>query len=198
MVLNMKSFERIEILDCTIRDGGYVNNWDFDKKLVREIYRALSKAGVDYVELGFHGSDKYFDKAKYGRFRFSTAADINFVCAGIDGAKVSLMVDHGKYDSVDLAAYQDGPVRLIRSAFHKDKFRVALADLVRVKEMGFEISANFMGYVAYSETEKKELLSILRDMPLDYAYVADTYGSMFPDQLVDFLGPLLEIKHVKW
>ena len=50
----------MEILDCSIRDGGYVNNWYFDKELVHEVYRALSKSGVNYVELGFRGVRKVF------------------------------------------------------------------------------------------------------------------------------------------
>ncbi len=194
----MKNNRKIEILDCTIRDGGYVNNWDFDQKLVRETDRALSKAGVDYVELGYHGTEKYFDKKKYGPFRFCSPRDITEVCSGIDGANVALMVDHGKYELADLAQYRDTPVRLIRSAFQKDKVRAALENLVKIKEIGFAVSANFMGFVSYSQAERKELLSILKDLSLDYAYVADTYGSMFPDQLADFFGPLLEIKHIKW
>jgi len=50
--------ENIKILDCTLRDGGYMNNWHFDKKMAREVYRALSKSGADVVEIGFRGSEK--------------------------------------------------------------------------------------------------------------------------------------------
>ena len=189
---------QLEVLDCTVRDGGYVNNWDFDKKLVRETYRALSKAGVDYVELGYHGTEKHFDSAKYGAFRFCSAEDINAVCAGIDGANVALMVDYGKYDLANLAQYKETPVSLIRCAFHKDKFHDALTKLNKIKQMGFAVSANLMGYVTYSQQERKELIATLKDLKLDYAYVADTYGSMFPDQLAEFFAPLVEIKHIKW
>ena len=54
--------DKVKILDCTIRDGGYIDNWQFDRKFVREAYRSLSKAGVDYFEVGFRGTDKYFDR----------------------------------------------------------------------------------------------------------------------------------------
>lgn len=188
----------LEILDCTVRDGGYVNNWDFDKKLVRETYRALSKSGIDYAELGYHGSAKYFPADKFGRFRFSSAADINDVCAGINGAKVALMVDHGKFDLADLAQYRDTPVRMIRLAFHKDKLEEALRSLVKIKELGFTVSANLMGFVNYTEQDRAQALSMLRDLPIDYAYVADSYGSMFPEQVAEFFEPLKEIKHVRW
>lgn len=197
-MINTDNISALEILDCTIRDGGYVNNWDFDRKLVRETYRALSKAGVDYVELGYHGSEKYFDKNKYGRFRFSTADDVNSVCAGIDGASIALMVDHGKYELDDLDQYKDTSVQLIRSAFHKDKIEEALKLLLKVKELGFAVSANFMGFVSYSQEERVRVLALLRDLPIDYAYVADTYGSIFPEQVAEFFASLMEIKHIKW
>ena len=194
----MNDNNEIKVLDCTIRDGGYVNNWDFDLKLVRETYRALSKAGVDYVELGYHGTEKYFDVNKYGRFRFSAANNINHVCAGIDGAEVALMVDHGKYDIEDIVQYQDTPVRLIRAAFHKDKIAEALKLLHKVKQLGFAVSANFMGFASYTQAERDLMLVLLRDYPIDYAYVADTYGSMFPEQVTELFLPLLEIKTIKW
>ena len=49
-----------QILDCTIRDGGLINKHHFDIRLVREVYRAATAAGVDYVELGYKNSRKLF------------------------------------------------------------------------------------------------------------------------------------------
>ena len=77
--MNNTSLPEFEILDCTIRDGGYVNNWEFDTKLVREVYRALSKCGVEYVEIGFRGTEKHFDRNKYGLWRFTTEEHIHEV-----------------------------------------------------------------------------------------------------------------------
>ncbi|NQU17125.1 MAG: hypothetical protein HQ564_03575 [Candidatus Saganbacteria bacterium] len=194
----MNENKKIELLDCTIRDGGYVNNWDFDKKLVRETYRALSKSGVDYVELGYHGSEKYFDKSKFGRFRFSDADVINQICDGIDGAQVALMVDYGKFDLADLIQYKDSPVKLIRLAFHKDKLEEALGVVSSINKMGLKTSVNLMGFVGYTVEERMKLLTLLKGISLDYAYVADSYGSMFPNQIGDFFRPLLELDHIKW
>ncbi|MBW2345908.1 MAG: hypothetical protein JRF53_18305 [Deltaproteobacteria bacterium] len=43
----------VQVLDCTIRDGGYINNWDFSPRMVRDVYQRLSRAGVDFIEIGF-------------------------------------------------------------------------------------------------------------------------------------------------
>ena len=42
-----------KLLDCTLRDGGYYNNWDFSRDIVNEYLITMSKIGMDYVELGF-------------------------------------------------------------------------------------------------------------------------------------------------
>ena len=68
--MDTKKIENIKILDCTIRDGGYLNNWQFDKKVVREVYRASSDAGVDIIELGFKSVEKFCSREKYGTWRF--------------------------------------------------------------------------------------------------------------------------------
>jgi len=93
--------KRIEILDCTIRDGGYVNNWWFEKLMARDSYRSLSKGGVDYVELGFGGNEEFFDPKKYGLWRFSKEKDLRVVTNGIEVAKGSIMGDFGKLDLED-------------------------------------------------------------------------------------------------
>ena len=60
-----------KILDCTIRDGGYLNNWQFGTDLVKDLYRSVSKSGVDFIEKGFRSTDKYFDPAQMGIWRFT-------------------------------------------------------------------------------------------------------------------------------
>lgn len=189
---------KVELLDCTIRDGGYVNNWAFDRKLVRETYRALSKAGVDFVEIGYHGSDKYFDRQKYGEFRRTPADVVKEISKGIAGSPLSLMVDYGKYNLKDLEQYIDTPVKLVRIAFHRDKIKESLTEAMKIKKMGFMVSVNLMGYSSYTNDERDQLLALFHDLPVDYAYVSDTYGSMFPPQISEFYEPLVKIKHIKW
>lgn len=190
---------KIEVLDCTIRDGGYINNWNFDKKFVRETYRALSKSGIDYVELGYHCTENYLNEREYGVFRFSKIEDIKDVVGHYDACtEVSLMVDYGRFELSSLRQYINSPVKLIRVAFHKNRLKDALKSALKIKDIGFKVSANFMGFSLYTKKEISLLMKLLKNMPLDYAYIADSYGSIFPDQLIDFLSPLLELKHIKW
>lgn len=187
----------VKVLDCTIRDGGYVNNWQFDKKLVRDVYRTLSKAGVDIVEIGFHGTQKYFDKGKYGIWRFSDEEDVQEVTAGISGAKLALMGDFGKIDVADVIDAENSVIDLIRVAVHKNNLQPAINILGKLKGKGYEVSLNAMGFSNYTLEEQKNLVDMLKSSNLDYIYVVDSYGSIFPDQVKGFLEPLLEIHGIK-
>jgi len=187
----------VKLLDCTIRDGGYVNNWNFDKKLVREVYKALSKSGIDIVEIGFRGTEKYFDRRKYGLWRFSEEKDIREVIEGIKGPKLALMADFGKIELSDFCNREDSVISLIRLAAHKDKIEDAIKLLENIKGKGYEVSLQAMGYSNYTAEERKDFVKLLKQSNIDYAYVADSYGSIFPNQIKDLLAPLLELEDIK-
>lgn len=187
----------IEVLDCTIRDGGYVNNWEFDDVLVREVYRSCSKAGVDIVELGFRGNEKYFDKQKFGRWNFSFDDDIRKVTQGIEGPRIAVMANYGKIGLEDFSAKEDSPVDIVRIAAHKDKIFNALDFLSKIKSKGYKVSLQAMAYGTYSEDERREFLRRLKDTELDYLYIADSYGSILPNQIEDILNPFLNLSNFK-
>lgn len=186
--------DTVKILDCTVRDGGYINNWCFDKDMVREIYRAVSKSGIDYFEIGFRGTEKYFDKKQFGIWRFSTEKDITGICEGIHGPMLSIMADYGKIDIDDFILKDDSIVSLVRLAAHKNKMRDALDFLEKIKAKGYETSIQAMGYSSYSEAEKRDLHKMIEDVDLDFVYIADSYGSIYPDQIRDMIEPFLELR----
>ncbi|MBI2470431.1 MAG: aldolase catalytic domain-containing protein [Planctomycetes bacterium] len=195
--MNNKKFTDFQILDCTVRDGGYVNDWKFDKKFVREVYRALSKASVDFVEIGFKGTEKYFDREKYGLWRFSEEKDIHNVTANISGSKLAIMADYGKIETEDFCNANESLIELVRVAVHKDDVKGALSLLEQIKKKGYKVSLNVMGYTNYSKTERNDLVDLLKTVNLDYVYIADTYGSLFPNQVSQIFEPLLEISQFK-
>ncbi len=193
----MNGERAIQIFDCTIRDGGYVNNWHFSKEIVREVYRALSKAGVDFVELGFRSTDKYFDPQEYGPWRFSTEEDLLEVTSNIRGAKIAIMGDFGKIDLDDLPTKKNSCIDLVRVAVHKNKVFKAIDLLEDIKARGYLTSLQCMGYSCYTDGEKRDLIDALKKTNLDYVYVADSYGSIFPFHIKELFEPFLELGQIK-
>jgi len=193
----MSKKNHLQVLDCTIRDGGYVNNWDFSDVVVREVYRACSKGGIDFVELGFRGTEKYFSRDVFGPWRFSDDEKIREVTTGIEGPKISIMADYAKINLEDFCPCSESPVDLVRVAVHKNQVMESLKFLEKIREKGYAVSLQAMAYATYSSEEKRELIKALKDSQLDYVYVADSYGSMLPEEVPDFLGELMRLKKTK-
>ena len=92
--------EKIKVLDCTIRDGGLINNHDFDDRFVRAVYKALSAAGVDYMEIGYKNSKRLFSPKDFGKWKFCDDDVIEKIIEGIESDTIiSIMVD---VDPVDI------------------------------------------------------------------------------------------------
>lgn len=187
----------VKVLDCTIRDGGFLNAWKFDPGVVREVYRAASKAGVDIVEIGYRGSERHFDRAKYGPWRFSDEGDIRAAVSGIDGARVAVMGDFGAIAADDFPDAAGSPVSLVRVAAHKPELARALQLLQAVKKKGYQVALNAMGAAGYTDAERRGVADLVRDSGLDYVYLADSYGSLFPDQVRGMFEPLLEVPGIQ-
>ena len=191
------SNSKVKVLDCTIRDGGYINNWHFDKKIVREVYRALSKSGVDIVEIGFRGTKENFDPNKYGTWRFTTEDDLQEVLDGIKGPRVAIMGDYGKIRIEDFEEQENSMVDMVRIAAHKNQIFKAIKLLGEIKEKGYETSLQAMGFTGYTPNEVNELINALKDSEIDYFYIADSYGSIFPNQIKSLFEPFLELENIK-
>ena len=195
--MNLTKLSDFEILDCTIRDGGYINNWRFDKKLTREVYRALSKAGVDYIEIGYRGTEEYFNKTEYGIWRFTPEEVIREVIHNIHGAKIALMADYGKIDAKDFCEAKDSVINLVRVAVHKDNLQGAIELLEEIRQKGYKTSLNAMDYSSYSKNESSNLINLLKKTNVDYIYIVDSYGSLLPYQFESIFKPFLDIPNIK-
>ena len=180
----------IGILDCTIRDGGYLNDWQFDLKLVRELYRAHSRSGVDVVEIGFKSTEKYFDPKQYGPWKFSPEELLLEVVKGISGPDVSLMVDFGKVDIEDIPDRENSVVSMYRVAVHKDNAFQAVGLCNAIADKGYTASIQLMGIVNYTENDFNQIIESLKESKNDYVYFADSYGSLLPSDIKDIVDRL--------
>ncbi|HEW81348.1 MAG TPA: nucleoid-structuring protein H-NS, partial [Nitrospirae bacterium] len=79
----------IKVIDCTVRDGGLMNKWQFTDAFVRKVYTALSEANVDYMEIGYLSSESAFSRDEVGPWKFCAEADIKRII-GDDEKKIKL------------------------------------------------------------------------------------------------------------
>lgn len=168
-----------QILDCTIRDGGYINAWDFDRKMVRELYRSVSKSGVDYIEIGFKNKANDDTREWYS----VTEELLSYVVDDIDGSKIALLADVGKIDLDAISEASYSHVDLYRIATHKNSLELAFDLSKKISGLGYQTSVQLMGIIGYTENELIETVSFAKHLNIDYLYFADSYGSMMPSEV---------------
>lgn len=185
--MNKSNFTMAETLDCTIRDGGYLNNWDFDKKTVRELYRSVSRAGVDFIELGYRCDQK---NEGFGQWHNVSEELLKETISGVSGVPVALMIDFGKSGIDKIINSKDSLVKMYRVACNVDKVAEALSLCNKIKEKGYFVSLQLMGITNNSEDDLKGLIKQISESCLDYVYFADSYGSLFPRAVGEYIGIL--------
>lgn len=182
----MKS-NNVKILDCTIRDGGLVNDWDFSVDFVRDTYEALNAAGVDYMEIGYKNSPKLVEADNAGPWRFCEDDFIKEVIPEKKTTKLSAIVDIGRVDPNDFVARAESPFDMIRVACYLKDIDKALDLIESFHSLGYETSVNIM---AVSNSINSHLINALQKIeasPVDVAYVVDSFGSLFNRDIEDLV-----------
>ena len=109
--------EQIRVLDCTIRDGGLINNHYFTDEFVRAVYKALSKSGIDYMEMGYRSSKELFPPTDYGAWKYCDDNKLREITDGIESnVKLSIMVDSYRVKEQEFIPADESPIDMIRSA----------------------------------------------------------------------------------
>ena len=174
----------IRVLDCSIRDGGLINQWQFTDAFVRATYQALCAAGVDYVELGYKASKSQFDPEKFGKWRFCDDDDVRRVIEGIEPtAKLACMVDIGRVEEKDLVPADQSPFGMIRVACYIREVAKAIALCNMIMDKGYETTVNIMAVSTNLEREIDEALNDLARTKVPTVYVVDSYGAMHSEDV---------------
>jgi 4-hydroxy 2-oxovalerate aldolase len=183
----------ITFLDCTFRDGGYYNRWDFSNDLIRQYLHAVQSAGVNVVELGFRTSKNNGFK---GPCAFTTD---EFICDFVipSDLTISVMVNGnelvGEVPQAEVLerlfpnAATNSPVDLVRIACHIHEFEKALPAVTWLKSFGYKVGFNLMQVADRNKDDIKALAKLASDYPLDVLYFADSMGSMKPDHAVQII-----------
>ena len=175
----------IKVLDCTLRDGGLVNNFAFSDEFVRDLYLANIKAGVDYMELGYKASKEIFDPDKFGKWKFCNEKDIrNIVGDNKTDMKISVMADVGRTDyKKDILNKKDSVIDLVRVATYINTIPAAIEMLEDAKKKGYETTVNIMAVSKVGEEDLETGLELLAQSSVDVIYLVDSFGAFCPEQI---------------
>ena len=152
--------KKIEVLDCTLRDGGYYNNWDFSINLVKDYIKSVAASGIKYAELGFRS---FSSKSFRGSNWYTTENYINSLNIP-KSLKVAVMVNASEIinkKNLDASVKKlfvkkiKSKIDLVRVAFHYNELDDTLVIAKVLKNLGYQVGLNLM---QISEIPLKELV----------------------------------------
>jgi len=173
----------IKILDCTLRDGGYNNNWTFGRKAKTRVPRFLAQAGVEFIEMGF------LQKGGFSR-RQSLFADMRdadeFIPKAELGAKTFVMVDFkSRYPISEIPQKSEVKTDGIRVVFYPSDRKAAFEYIAAIKEKGYIVAANPMQAHLYDDAGRAELASLANKAKPHIFAIVDSFGCMSPAEVED-------------
>lgn len=171
-------------MDCTIRDGGLMNNWQFSDEFVRGVYQACVEGGIDYMEIGYLSSEKSFDPAIAGPWKFCKEKDLQRIFGTNDTSlKLSAMVDIGRIELDDIPPKSESVLDMIRVACYVHQIGKAISLAHHCMDKGYEVTINMMAVSKVNEVELDEALHDIAQSRVPIFYAVDSFGNMQVDSI---------------
>ncbi len=177
--------KEIKVVDCTIRDGGLINKWQFSHEMVRKVFLALSAAGVDYMEVGYRASKKLFPPGEFGAWRFSMDEDVREIVQDTQtNMKLGVMVDIGRVEEEDIMPCAESPLDFIRVATYVKDIDKAIDLANHCQQKGYDTFINIMAISTATNFELEEgLRQIEAEAPVTAVNIVDSFGSLYSEEI---------------
>ncbi|MGB1227136.1 MAG: aldolase catalytic domain-containing protein [Poseidonibacter sp.] len=176
--------EDIKVFDCTIRDGGLVNNFHFTDEFVKAQYDTCVAAGIDYMEIGKNNSPTIMSEEEFGPWNFCKEEDIRRIVGNNDtNMKIAVMSDIGRTVNEELLPKSESVVDMIRIATYIHQIPAAIELVEEAHAKGYETTINIMAISKSFDDELSEVLETVAKSSVDVIYIADSFGSFYPEQI---------------
>ena len=185
----------IKVVDCTLRDGGIVNDFKFDDEFVKDLYKANIAAGVDYMEFGYKVSKEIINVEDFGKWKFCDEESIREIVGDNDtDLKIAVMADVGRTDyKKDIIPKKDSVIDMIRVATYVNTIPAAIEMINYCADLGYEVTINIMAVSTASEKDLDLALDMLGQSKASVIYLVDSYGSLYPEQIREFAKKYLKV-----
>ncbi len=176
--------KEIKVMDCTVRDGGLMNNWQFSDDFVKAVYQACLKAGIDYMEIGYKSSESAFSRDEVGPWKFCDDKDLRRVVgANKTPLKLSAMADIGRIAPEDIPPAKDSVIDMIRVACYVHQVDKAIALAEHCMDKGYEVCINLMAVSKVNEMDLDQALQDISKTKVPIVYIVDSFGSMYSENI---------------
>ena len=175
----------IRVLDCTIRDGGLMNNHQFADDVVKAVYEACVEGGVDYMELGYKASRKGIKLGEHGCWKYCQEEDIRRIVGdNKTGLKLAIMADADRCDyREDILPKNQSVIDMVRVATYINQIPAALEMVKDAHDKGYETTVNLMAVTTVPERELNEGLELVAGSEAQVIYVVDSFGALYSERV---------------
>lgn len=167
----------IKILDCTLRDGGYINEWSFKNERIAQILKALKLAHIDIIECGYLNDKKGLES---NSTLFKSIENLKTFLKDFKGSQALkvVMINVGDFDISGLLPCEKGFIEGIRLAFHKEHLQRALKEAKSIKKLGYKLFFQPMITKRYEDIEFLSMIEQVNELAPYAFYIVDSFGSM--------------------
>lgn len=178
----------IKVLDCTVRDGGLINNHNFEDSFVKAVYDTCVAAGIDYMEIGYKGSKELYLPTEHGKWKHCTEDDMRRIVGdNPTDLKLSAMADADRCDyHNDILPKDQSVLDMIRVACYINQIPTAIDMVKDATDKGYETCVNIMSVSTVQEKDLLEALEVLAETPAETVYLVDSFGSLYSEEIHDF------------
>lgn len=163
------------LLDCTLRDGGYITQWHFGGQVIKEMIKNLIDANLDFVEVGYLNNKPYQE----GSTQFHSISQIrDFIPEDRGNSVILAMVDVTQFQKADLTPWDGTSIDGIRVVFYKHQIEEALEFCKAVKENGYKLFVQPMVTIDYTIQEYTKLAERIHDIEPYAVSIVDSFGYM--------------------
>lgn len=174
---------KIQLLDCTLRDGGYINNFQFGKSAIAKIIDKLTTSGIDIIECGFLEDGKYdIDCSVFNHVEQIS----NFIPCDKGRIMYVAMACYGEYSLDQLSDYDGTSIDGIRVTFHYNEIEDAMDYCREIQKKGYKVFIQPVGTTSYTDEQLLYLISIVNEIQPYAFYLVDTLGLMYQYDVLRF------------
>lgn len=179
----------VKLLDCTLRDGGYVIDWNFGHDNLVCIFERIVDANIDFIEIGFLDERRPFD---INRSIMPDTDCVEKIFAGLDRKKTKVlgMIDFGTCDLKNVKPQKESFLDGIRVIFKKHLRKEALEFCGKLKELGYMVFAQLVAVTSYDEEEMADLICLANEVQPYAVSMVDTYGLMHQNNIMHYFNLL--------
>lgn len=174
-----------KLLDCTLRDGGYVNDWEFGHNTLVNIFERVTSSGVDFIEVGFLDQRRDFD---VNRSIVPTTECMANIYGGLNSKKTQVvgMIDFGTCDIQNIQLCKDSFLDGIRVIFKKHLRVEALEYCKQIKNLGYKVFTQAVSITSYTDEELLDLIKLVNVIKPYAVSIVDTYGLLHKSSLFHY------------